>query len=141
VAGDPQTGLLWVRQSLQKLCEALRQRSGLSICCETLRRLLKKRRVSLKSNVKRLHPKPHPDRDRQFQVIIDKRNEFVRKKQPIISVDTKKKELLGQFANRGKQWCKQATDVLMYDFPSYADGKAVPYGIYDVTLNRGYVAD
>lgn len=140
IAGNPETGLLWVRQSLQKLCKAIRQQSGISICCETLRRLLKKRQISLKSNVKRLHPKPHPDREQQFQIIIDKRNEFVRKKQPIISVDTKKKELLGHFANRGKQWCKKADDVLMYDFPSYADGKAVPYGIYDVTHNRGYVA-
>lgn len=111
----------------------------LRLCCETLRKLLKKRKIGRKSNVKRLHPKPHPDRDRQFEQIGEQRAAFVAAGSPIISVDTKKKELIGSFYNRGQQWCAEATDVLTHDFPSYADGKAVPYGIYDVTHNHGYV--
>ncbi len=129
-----------MRQSLQKLRAALERTAKHRICCETLRRLLKKRRVTLKSNVKRLHPKPHPDRDKQFKYLTNQRKQFEREGLPIISVDTKKKELVGHFASAGKQWCHKATDVFTHDFPSYADGKAVPYGIYDVTLNRGYVA-
>jgi hypothetical protein len=140
VAGNPQTGHLWVRQSLKKLCIALEHILTLRICCETLRRLLKKRRIGLKSNVKRLHPKPSPDRDKQFQYITEQRANFRQAGLPIISVDTKKKELLGPFFNRGKQWCTKATEVYTHDFPSYAEGKAIPYGIYDVTHNRGYVA-
>lgn len=140
MAGNPQTGALWICQSLQKLCAALERRFALRLCCETLRRLLKKRRISRKSNVKRLHPKPHPDRDKQFRYIAEQRTRFTQAGLPVISVDTKKKELLGTFLNYGKQWCIKATEVYTHDFPSYADGKAVPYGIYDVTHNRGYVA-
>ena len=127
-------------QSLQKLCEAIYQRAALRLCCETLRRLLRKWRVRPKSNVKRLHPKPHPERDQQFEHIMGQRHRFAAAGQPIISVDTKKKELLGRFFNRGTRWSRQAEAVNTHDFPSYADGQAIPYGIYDVTYNRGYVA-
>lgn len=140
IAGNPQTGLLWVCQSLQKLCDAIHQQIALRICCETLRRLLRKRKVRPKSNVKRLHPKPHPDRDQQFQHITKQRDVFTSAGNPIISVDAKKKELLGRFINRGTRWLRTAEAVNTHDFPSYADGKAIPYGIYDVNLNRGYVA-
>lgn len=140
IAGNPQTGLLWVCQSLQKLCEAIYQRAAIRICCETLRRLLRKRRVRPKSNVKRLHPQPHPDRDSQFQHLMAQRQCFASAGEPVISVDTKKKELLGHFFNHGTRWSLQAEAVNTHDFPSYATGRAIPYGIYDVTANRGYVA-
>ena len=139
-AGNPQTGSLWVCQSLQKLCEAIYQRAALRICCQTLRRLLRKWQVRPKSNVKRLHPKPHPERDQQFQHLMAQRHCFAAAGQPIISVDTKKKELVGRFFNRGRRWSRQSEAVNTHDFPSYADGQAIPYGIYDVTYNRGYVA-
>lgn len=108
--------------------------------CETIRRLLNKQKIRPKSNVKRLQPKPHPDRDRQFQYLIHQRNAFLKAGWPCISVDSKKKELIGLFSNQGTQWCQKARSVNTHDFPSYAEGHAIPYGIYDLVNNLGYVA-
>ena len=108
--------------------------------CETIRRLLNKEKIRPKSNIKRLHPKPHPDRDRQFKYLISQRDAFLQAGWPCISVDAKKKELIGLFYNRGTQWRENALAVNTHDFPSYAEGKATPYGIYDLTQNTGYVA-
>lgn len=110
------------------------------MCCETIRRLLKKEAIRPKSNVKRLHPQPHADRDRQFRYLLNQREAFLKAGWPCISVDTKKKELIGLFYNQGTQWTKQSQPVNTHDFPSYADGRAVPYGIYDLAQNSGYVA-
>ena len=140
MAGDPQKGSRWVRQSLQKIRQALLEQTGKSLSCETIRRLLNKADIRPKSNVKRLHPKPHPDRDRQFKYLMSQRDAFLKAGWPCISVDTKKKELIGRFHNRGTQWCRNAQAVNTHDFPSYAEGCAVPYGIYDLALNAGYVA-
>ena len=139
VAGEPQTGKCWMRQSLSKIQKALREHKGISLSCETIRRLLGKRDIRPRSNVKRLHPKPHPDRDKQFQYISSQRTVFQKAGWPCISVDTKKKELLGLFYNRGTQWCQNARSVNTHDFPSYAQGRANPYGIYDELHNLGYV--
>jgi hypothetical protein len=139
IAGEPQTGERWVRQSLSKIQRALREQKGIRLSCETIRRLLGKQKIRPRSNVKRLHPKPHPDRDKQFQYLSSQRVAFQRAGWPCISVDTKKKELLGLFYNRGTQWCQEAQPVNTHDFPSYADGRAVPYGIYDLWHNLGYV--
>jgi len=87
-----------------------------------------------------LHPRPHRDRDQQFQYLINQRNAFLKAGWPCISVDTKKRELIGLFFNRGTQWCQVAQSVNTHDFPSYAEGYAIPYGIYDLTHNLGYVA-
>lgn len=140
VAGEPQTGQLWVCQSLSKIQGELANRQQLILSRETIRRLLNDMDIRPKSNVKRLHPTPHPDRDRQFQHIHEQRAAFEKAGWPCISVDTKKKELLGLFYNPGTTWCREATAVNTHDFPSYALGRVVPYGIYDVGLNRGYVA-
>lgn len=107
---------------------------------ETIRRLLRSQDIRPKSNVKRLHPKPHPDRNRQFEYLNSQRAAFEKAGWPCISVDSKKKELLGNFFNRGRQWCREATAVNTHDFPSYATGRALPYGIYDIQHNLGYVA-
>lgn len=107
---------------------------------ETIRRLLNEQKIRPKSNVKRLHPNPHPDRDQQFRYLDTQRAAFAQLGWPIISVDTKKKEWLGNFANRGTRWCRQATAVNTHDFPSYASGQAIPYGIYDLRHHLGYVA-
>jgi hypothetical protein len=139
VAGEPQTGKLWIRQSLSKIKEALRKQKEVELSCETIRRLLSKLGIRPKSNVKRLHPKPHPDRDKQFQYIFSQVTAFETAGWPHISVDTKKKELLGHFYNRGTQWCQEAQSVNTHDFPSYAHGRAIPYGIYDEVHNLGYV--
>ena len=140
LAGDPQKGSLWVRQSLAKIRQALYEQKAKHLCCETIRRLLKKEKIRPKSNVKRLHPKPHPDRDKQFRYLFSQRDAFLKAGWPCISIDAKKKELIGDFYNRGTQWTKSAEAVNTHDFPSYAEGQARPYGIYDLAQNSGYVA-
>jgi len=140
IAGEPQTGKRWLCQSLSKIQRALQEQKAIELSREKIRQLLNKQDIRPKSNVKRLHPKPHPDRDQQFQYINSQRIAFAKAGWPCISVDTKKKELLGLFFNRGQQWCRAATAVNTHDFPSYADGLAIPYGIYDVRYNLGYVA-
>jgi len=140
IAGEPQTSYRWVRQSLQKIKKALYEQKGTQLSCETIRRMLNKQNIRPKSNVKRLHPKPHPDRDKQFRYLISQRNAFLKAGWPCISVDTKKRELIGLFFNRGTQWCQETQSVNTHDFPSYAEGHAIPYGIYDLAHNLGYVA-
>lgn len=139
VAGDPENGRCWIQRSLSSLKAALKE-EGYQLCCETIRRLLHKNDIHPKSNVKSLTPNDHPDRDQQFQHIQVHRAAFRKLGWPIISVDTKKKELIGPFQNTGQVWAQEAPEVYMHDFPSDAIGKAVPYGIYDVCNNLGYVA-
>ncbi len=138
IAGDPQGGQRWIRKSLSKLKGGLLKK-GYLLGRETIRGLLNKRKIRPRSNRKRLVAKPHPDRDIQFQYIQTQRQAFRAVGWPIISVDTKKKELIGAFRNPGQVWCEQAQSVYMYDFPKDAQGQAVPYGIYDVLGHRGYV--
>jgi len=140
VAGEPQTGVRWVSQSLIKIQQALSEYQAVKLCPETIRRLLGEQAIRPKSNIKRLHPTPHADRDTQFQYISRQRVAFQQAGWPCISVDAKKKELLGLFYNRGTTWCRQAQSVNTHDFPSYAQGEAIPYGIYDLMSNLGYVA-
>ena len=103
-----------------------------------MRRLLKQRHYSLKSNRKRLEGgADHPDRDRQFEYIQAQKAVFQAKGGPVLSVDTKKKELIGNFKNAGQTWNQKASEVNVHDFPSQAEGRAVPYGIYEVSHNRG----
>lgn len=84
--------------------------------------------------------KPDPNRNQQFQIINATVNEFMSRGQPVISVDTKKKELVGNYKNPGQTWCDAPRDVNVYDFLSDALGRAIPYGIYDVVNNQGLVA-
>lgn len=140
MAGDPQSGQLWTCQSLNKIRTTLAQDKAVEVSNETIRRLLNKQDIRPKSNIKRLHPNPHPDRDKQFQYISSQRAAFEQAGWPCISVDTKKRELIGLFYQRGTHWCRQAQAVNTHDFASYAEGYAIPYGIYDVSHNLGYVA-
>ncbi len=94
---------------------------------------------SLKANVKRLTGPPHPEREGQFQYIEAQRKAFLGAGLPVISIDTKKKELIGNFGNSGRSWCHEADPVNVHDFRQDALGRAVPYGIYDLNHNRGYV--
>jgi len=126
MAGEPQTGQRWVRKSLGKIQQDLDEQKEVRLSCETIRRLLGKRDIRPRSNVKRLQPKPHPDRDKQFRYLTGQKAAFLKAGWPCISVDTKKKELLGLFYNRGTQWCQEAQPVNTHDFPSYADGRAIP---------------
>jgi hypothetical protein len=140
IAGHPETEQRWVCQSVHKIQAALQEQEAVALSRETIRGLLTEQKIRPKSNVKRLHPKPHPDRDRQFQYLNSQRAAFEKAGWPAISVDTKKKEWLGNFCTHGTQWCRQATAVNSHDFPSNAEGQAIPYGIYDIRHNRGYVA-
>jgi len=101
--------------------------------------LLRERTYSLQANRKRLSGKAHPDREAQFGHIEAQIQAFLERGWPIISVDAKKRELIGPFRNAGRLWCQTPPDVNTYDFPSLAEGVAIPYGIYDPTHNRGYV--
>ncbi len=136
-AGDPISGLKWSHKSLRKIRQNLPRRYRVSLT--TLSRLLQSRTYSLRVNRKRGEGKQSPGRNEQFEYIERCRKRFLKQKCPIISVDTKKKELIGNFKNTGRAWRRQPRDVNVYDFPSEADGKAIPYGIYDVGLNEGYV--
>jgi hypothetical protein len=138
VAGDPITGKRWIRKSLRKLRRALAE-ANLDTGLATIHRLLRKHQISARSNRKSLEPEQHPDRDQQFQHIQAQRERFERRGYPIVSIDTKKKELLGLFKNPGRVWCEKPQAVYAHDFPDMASAKAVPYGIYDTQKNRGYV--
>lgn len=139
--GDPESPLLWTSKSLRKLSDEL-EAQGYHLSYRVVGELLKAQGYSLQANRKRDEGKQHPDRDAQFQYIHEKVKEFQRLHQPVISVDTKKKELVGNFKNAGSEWTfkQQAPEVNVYDFPSLADGKAIPYGVYDVGQNVGWVS-
>lgn len=128
----------WVRNSLRGVCRKLAQK-GHAVSRGTVGRLLRQMKFGLYSNRKSLSPKQHPQRDRQFRYIGRVKKLYLKAGLPVISVDTKKKELIGNFANTGKTWGMQPKQVNAHDFPADAHGKAVPYGIYDLTHNQGYV--
>lgn len=136
--GDPISQKKWVRRTLRQLSQALQQ-LGNQVGRTTVGRLLKQQGYSLRINRKKLTGTPHSDRDRQFKYIGWVKKLFMRAGYPVISVDTKKKELIGNFYNAGCTWCRQATEVNAHDFPEDAVAKAVPYGIYDLRHNLGYV--
>ena len=136
--GDPISGLKWTRKSPRKLAKALR-RKGFKTSHETVRRLLETLGYSLKVNRKRLGKRQDAERDRQMRHLARKRRAFAKAKKPAISVDTKKKELVGNFKNAGQTWRHEALAVLTTDFLTDADGKAIPYGVYDVARNTGWV--
>ena len=131
-------GQKWVRSSLRHLSAEL-ENQGHQASRMTVRRLLKKLEYSLKANVKRLTGAPHPDRDRQFEYVAAQKGAYLEAGLPVISVDTKKKELIGNFYNSGRSWCRDPEAVNVHDFRQDAVGRAVPYGIYDLAHNLGYV--
>lgn len=137
-AGDPITGLKWVRKTLRALERTLRYK-GFKVGFVTIRRLLWEQGYAIRINRKRLTKKQDPERDRQMCYLARLRRRFLKAGQPVISVDTKKRELVGNFRNAGGTWRQQARAVLEYDFPSDADGVAIPFGIYDLAHNEGFV--
>ncbi len=137
-AGDPISNLHWTHRSLRKLCKALR-RHGTSLAPPTMGRLLRQLHFSLRTCRKRKAGLHDPDRDRQFRYLIRLRKLFLAKKWPVISVDTKKKELIGEFKNPGRCWRQRDREVLDHDYPTWASGQAIPTGIYDLAGNDGLV--
>jgi transposase len=138
--GDPQSLVKWTSKSVSKLKEAL-GKQGHAIGETAIRGLLQTMGFSLKANKKTIEGTSHADRDAQFQHINRTGKAFEVAGNPVISVDCKKKELIGQFKNNGREWqaSGQETRVNVYDYLSIANGKAVPYGIYDLVHNRGFV--
>src|SRR5258707_2192528 len=138
--GDPQSLVQWTTKAMSKLKEALKSQ-GHTIGETAIRELLKGMGFSLKANKKAIEGTAHADRDAQFQQINRTGKAFEAAGKPMISVDCKKKELIGNFKNNGREWQAkgQNTTVNVYDYRSIADGKAVPYGIYDVVHNSGFV--
>jgi hypothetical protein len=137
-AGDPISGLKWTHRTTEKIAKELR-RLGIGVCKNTVGRLLRKIGFSLRVNHKKLSACSRVDRDAQFRKIRRLRQSFFRAGNPVIAVDSKKKELVGRFKNRGRAWSRKAVQVNDHDFRSLAEGIAIPYGIYDVGANRGFV--
>jgi hypothetical protein len=129
----------WLRSSLRNLRSWLTD-AGHTTSLSTVWRLLKKADFTLKANDKREAGKQHPQRNAQFVHIAQVRTRFREAGLPIISIDTKKKELIGNFKNNGRTWCQEAECVLIHDFAEDDTIRAVPYGIYDLTHNRGFVS-
>jgi len=138
-AGDPMTAQKWVRSSLRTLSSKL-EAAGHAISPPTVGRLLRKLDYSLHVNAKKNEAASgHPDRDQQFNYIAVQRAAFTVAGLPTISCDTKKKELVGDFKNAGQAWSLEPIAVNVHDFPGDALGRAVPYGVYDLTNNRGLI--
>jgi hypothetical protein len=138
--GDPCSPLLWTAKSTSKLAKALEE-MGDKISPRTVAKLLDKLGYSLQSNRKTYEGSSHKDRDVQFEYINEKVKDFQNRNQPVISVDTKKKELIGNYKNAGQEWNKkkEPIEVKVHDFPDPEQGKVIPYGVYDLTNNTGWV--
>lgn len=139
--GDPQSPLRWTCKSTTRLAQEL-QKQGHRISQRSVWTLLDQLGYSMQSNRKTLEGSDHPDRDAQFQHIATQVKRFQEHGQPVISVDTKKKELVGRYKNGGQEWQKQGQPepVNVHDFADKQQGKVIPYGIYDVTRNKGWVS-
>ena len=139
--GDPEKPLIWCSKSVRKIQKVLRD-EGYHISHETIRYYLKSLDFSLQSNKKTKEGGNHPDRDAQFEHINSVAEEFLSAGDPVISVDCKKKELIGEYKNNGREWTLvgHPEEVGVYDFIDKTNGKAAPYGIYDIGKNRGWVS-
>jgi DDE family transposase len=139
--GDPMGPLRWTCKSAARLAMEL-QTQGHAVSERSINRLLHDLGYSLQSNRKTLEGSHHPDRDAQFQHINQRGQVFQRQRQPVVSVDTKKKELIGQFRNGGREWAPkgQPEPVEVHDFPDKELGKVIPYGVYDMVTNTGWVS-
>ena len=139
--GDPVSPLRWTCLSTRNLADAL-TRAGHPVSDRTVARLLREQGYSLQGNAKVAEGAQHADRDAQFRFIAGRAGEFLAAGEPVISVDAKKKEKVGQFANGGAEWRPrgQPEQVNVHDFPSDAIGKAIPYGIYDLGANARWVS-
>jgi transposase len=139
--GDPESPLLWTARSQRNLIEAL-EKEGYKICKRTLAKLLKELGYSLQGNKKVLEGAQHPDRNAQFEHINEMTRRQLEAREPVISVDAKKKELVGNYKNAGKELSPDGHPeyVNAYDFPDKEQGKVTPYGVYDLAQNEAWVS-
>jgi transposase len=140
-AGDPMSPLLWTTLTPEHLAEKL-CKQGFTVHASTVRRMLKAMGFTLQANRKSQEGADHPDRNAQFEHIADVTGAALAAKEPVISVDTKKKELIGNYKNAGKELRSSGRPILVntHDFPDEEHGKAVPYGVYDIARDEGYVS-
>ena len=139
--GNPESPLRWTSRSLRKLSEEMK-RMGYGVSHMTVGKLLEKLGYTLQSNKKSQEGGNSPDRDAQFKHINDTAIQFIGESQPIISVDAKKKELIGEFKNNGREYrpMGKPEEVNVYDFIDREQGRATPYGVYDLNRNEGFVS-
>jgi hypothetical protein len=142
-AGDPVSGCKWTRKTTRKIAQQLK-RIGIAVSANTVGRLLKKMDFSLRMNLKSLesglrNPPDPRERDQQFCYIRSQIQGYRGQGMPVISVDTKSRELIGAFHQSGRRWSREPIEVLDHDFPSDSRGVAIPYGIYDYSRNQGFV--
>ena len=139
--GDPESALRWTCKSTYNLAAELK-RQGFRVGPRTVARELKEQQFNLQGNRKTRQGGAHRDRDAQFHYINEQVLRFQRRAQPVVSVDTKKKELVGPYKNAGREWLPKGRplEVLVHDFPDPKIKKAIPYGVYDLTHNEGWVS-
>ncbi len=139
--GDPETPLRWTCKSTRRLAEEL-SRQQHPISPGTVANMLRDLGYSLQANRKTREGENHPDRDAQFEYISQQVRRLQKRGQPVVSVDTKKKELVGDFKNAGREWRPQGEpeEVRVHDFQDPALGKVIPYGVYDLANNQGWVS-
>ena len=140
--GDPESPLRWTCKSTHLLAAEMFMHHGIRVSNQTVARLLRDHGYSLQAPNKSVEGAQHPDRNAQFEHINAKAESCIERGVPVISVDTKKKELVGNFKNGGREWQPKGEPDLVdvHDFPSDAVGKAIPYGVYDLAANDGFVS-
>jgi len=140
--GDPESPLRWTCKSTHVLAAEMLAMHGISLCDKTVAKLLREHGYSLQAPNKSVEGAQHPDRNAQFEHINAKAQDCIQRGVPVISVDTKEKELIGNFKNGGREWQPKGKPDLVdvHDFPSDAVGKAIPYGVYDIAANNGFVS-
>jgi hypothetical protein len=139
--GDPESPLLWTSKSLRKIADEL-EAKGHRVSYVTVRKMLQQQGFSLQADFKTVEPGQHADRNEQFEYIYTNVKKMQERGQPIISVDTKKRENIGNFKNGGQEWQpeKQPVEVNSHDFEDKSLGHAIPFGVYDITGNQGWVS-
>jgi hypothetical protein len=139
--GDPESPLRWTSKSTRELADALAGQ-GHRVSHTTVGQLLRAQGYSLQAAAKTREGAQHPDRDAQFRYLTGQVNAYLAAGDPVVSVDTKKKELVGRYKNPGREWQPKGEPVQVdvHDFPDPAIGKAIPYGVYDIAANTGWVS-
>lgn len=137
-AGSPQHDIRWTNLRQPEIAQRMSE-SGVYVSCRIVRQLLKQQGFVRRQSQKKKSFKQHPERNPQFENITTLKAKYLADSQPVLSMDTQKKEMLGNFYRHGKLYARETIEVLDHDFPSYSDGKVVPHGLYDIGLNKAHV--
>jgi len=138
-AGCPQHGLKWTNQRQQQIADCLGEQLDVTVSRHVVRQLLKKHGFVRRKALKKKSFKQSPDRNTQFEHIAALKERYLKARQVVLSIDTKKKELLGNFYRDGQLYTRETIEVLDHDFPSYSDGKVIPHGLYDIGLHKAHI--